>query len=346
MERSAAKPAAIRAAVCCAIAASLSACSGATGLQPLPDPNLSAPRAAALPVPGSRTLSPSPEHAGPDAKQQLLYVSNVSGNAVEVFDAATKTKNPPPLRTITSGISFPRGITTDQKGNLYVANSGNNTVTVYAPNASSPSFTLTDGLDFPVDVKVDGSGNIYVANSPSSGPSIALFPQGSTSPSYDWVPAGVQYLTGIALLNPTTPNQTSIYALAENSVGSTIEGAVISCYPGNVSCTQVSGYAFGYTGGIAVEQSPTSQSPLEYLVVDQGYPGVDTFVNQQLTGQLFTGGVPTYAALNRGRTGLFVVDSRTSRVEKYSFPDNKQLNSYALNNEAYGVAVYPAGTYF
>ena len=68
----------------------------------------------------------------------------------------------------------------DSSGNLYVANAGNNTVSKFAPGATSPNATLT-GLNYPVGLAFDASGNLYVTN--NSGNSVSRFAPGSTSPS-------------------------------------------------------------------------------------------------------------------------------------------------------------------
>ena len=49
--------------------------------------------------------------------------------------------------------------------NLYVANSGDNTVTVYAPGSKKVLRKISQGVSAPVALAFDGSGNLYVANS-------------------------------------------------------------------------------------------------------------------------------------------------------------------------------------
>ena len=57
---------------------------------------------------------------------------------------------------------------------------GNNTVSKFAPGATSPSATLT-GLNLPAALAFDASGNLYVTN--YSGNTVSKFAPGSTSPS-------------------------------------------------------------------------------------------------------------------------------------------------------------------
>ena len=69
--------------------------------------------------------------------------------------------------------------------NLYVANFGNNTVTVYAPGAILPLRTISAGISYPSALAFDSLGNLYVINysfSPSGG-YVTVYAPGSTSVS-------------------------------------------------------------------------------------------------------------------------------------------------------------------
>jgi len=321
----------------------LAGCSGASSALP------GMPAAAVAPQTTLPAAAASMGSAArPDGhKKSLLFVSDNEGNKITVYDAASKTKNPKPLRTITTGVITPNGITTDKSGNLYVANYSVNTVTVYAPNSSTPKTTITNGLNGPWDVKVDGFGNVYVANNPLSGTAyIAEYLAGASSPSTTWnVPSQGMEFSGIALLNPTTKGETSIYALgyvATTSGGAT--GTALSCYPGNGTCSSI-GYTFGQTGGIAIAQSPGGNKPFEWLAVDQYVPGVDIFTTGKPMGQLVTGGTPEFLTLNSTGKQLFVVDRFYGDVAEYSFPAGKLLNTFAGGAQSYGVATYPSGAY-
>ena len=67
--------------------------------------------------------------------------------------------------------------------NLYVADVGNATVAVYAPDSGSVLRTISQGLNSPRSLAFDGSGNLYVGNSGnfSSGPyDVTVYAPGST----------------------------------------------------------------------------------------------------------------------------------------------------------------------
>lgn len=69
-------------------------------------------------------------------------------------------------------------------GNLYVANNGNNTVTVYAPGRVQPLRTISNGISDPWALAFDSSGNLYVLNNIYyDNGDVTVYPPGSTSPS-------------------------------------------------------------------------------------------------------------------------------------------------------------------
>jgi len=76
--------------------------------------------------------------------------------------------------TITAGMNAPTRLAFDAAGNLYVTNTGNNTVTVYNSSLTQiTTATISTGLSRPLGIAVDQSGNVYVANNGKN--SIAIF---------------------------------------------------------------------------------------------------------------------------------------------------------------------------
>ena len=78
-----------------------------------------------------------------------MYVANETGNTVTIYLSlflGGGVGNAPPLLTIRgagTGISRPHDLTVDPGGNLYVTNSGNDTVTIYAAGDIGNAFTAT-----------------------------------------------------------------------------------------------------------------------------------------------------------------------------------------------------------
>jgi hypothetical protein len=133
--------------------------------------------------------------------KHLIYVAsqNSSTGAVYVYSSSGQTQQP--VATITDGIANPTALAVDSSGNLYVANSGNNSVTVYAPGQTSASVTYTDGVSNPSGVTVGSDGTVYIANETGSGSStgtVTEYPSGSTTPSLT-ISLASQYAVGVAL---------------------------------------------------------------------------------------------------------------------------------------------------
>ncbi len=65
----------------------------------------------------------------------------------------------------TNPLSYPRGLAVDSKGNLWVANSGDNNVLEFSPGYSlQTAGTITEGVSNPTGVAFDPIGNLWVAN--------------------------------------------------------------------------------------------------------------------------------------------------------------------------------------
>ncbi len=155
-------------------------------------------------------------------------------------------------------LNAPHGIALDPAGNIYVANTGSNAITVFAAGANnnvSPIRTISGagtGLNAPTGLAFDASGNLFVAN--NAGASITEFAPGangntapvktitgSGGPSAPW---GVA-LDGAGNLYVNDRGTTSIYKFAPGSGLGATPLAVIS------------GTALSGTYGIAVTAGGT-----------------------------------------------------------------------------------------
>jgi streptogramin lyase len=112
-------------------------------------------------------------------KSPWLYVVGNLPDSVYAYDLGEPGF--PQTLAITQGLSAPLGIALDDRGTVYVANSGNGTVTEYAAGQTSPSLTLTE-LATPVGVAVDRKGSVFVSNRAAL-PGVAVYGRGQTVPS-------------------------------------------------------------------------------------------------------------------------------------------------------------------
>ena len=90
---------------------------------------------------------------------QQLFVSDEGDSVINIYAVPKYSL----IGQITDGISEPEGIATDQAGNLYVANLGNDTVTIYEKGTTRPAATLTEPHG-PDDVAVDKHGRLFVGD--------------------------------------------------------------------------------------------------------------------------------------------------------------------------------------
>ena len=116
---------------------------------------------------GSVTLS-EPEGLAFENNGSLLYVANYKSSEIVVLTSTGAEKR------FLYSVGAPVGLGLDGQGNLYIANSGLNTLSVAAGGigqldgpfyVSTPFVTSSQGLNVPWGVALDNSGNIFVANS-------------------------------------------------------------------------------------------------------------------------------------------------------------------------------------
>jgi hypothetical protein len=98
---------------------------------------------------------------------QLIYVADGFANQVLIYPAGNP--NPSPIGALTYGISEPEGMWVDGSGDLFVANTGNNTVEAFRHNQTKPYMIINEsspGHNYgdTADVLIDNYGNTWVAD--------------------------------------------------------------------------------------------------------------------------------------------------------------------------------------
>ena len=152
----------------CAAAALLAGCGGA-------QPPIGAPGA----MPQSRAME---THRQTTSDGSLLYVSSDRLDIVFVYSYPDGVLQ----NELTEDVSGTMGLCSDSGGDVFVANSEKANIAEFAHGASSPKEILTEE-EAPQGCAVDPSTeSLAVANEGTSG--IAIFPAGSTEPTYYHVP--------------------------------------------------------------------------------------------------------------------------------------------------------------
>lgn len=277
---------------------------------------------------GARGLTPA--HRGwlspATATQPLVYVSDNSANAIQIY--AQGASNPSPIGEITDGISAPLGSFVDRHGTLYVANSGNSTVTEYPAGSTSPSVTLSTGLNFPISVAVDHYGNVAVGEFAQG--AILEFPAGSTTAK-----------TTITLL--TKPeglafdNRNHLWA-AWNE-GSTLQGHISKCQHFKAVCTD-QGITEGQSGGLALDRAGNRiLGDITNQIINIYAPG-STSPTRTIS---LAGHYPVKFALDQHEKTLYVADYNSASVLLYDYASGTQTGAISSGLEsAWGVALSPA----
>jgi hypothetical protein len=177
--------------------ASLALCAGCAGGQATPAASgvgtmEQAARVHALlgaPQPAHRAggwLSPAAKKA-----KHLIYVADFTGNAVEIYSATGSDQSP--IGQITDGISGPEGICVDDRGDLFVTDVTNQTVTMY-PHGSTTYKRQYTGFAYPTAVAAGKNGWVYVSD--LVGEKVVEFPKNSTRSK---VTIDITYPQGVAL---------------------------------------------------------------------------------------------------------------------------------------------------
>ncbi len=95
-----------------------------------------------------------------NASGAIVATAELSG----IGAGAAQTSDPGTANTVGSGYSTPQGIAVDAAKNVYIANTGKNTVVEY-PLGSTTPISLGTGLSGPTSVALDNGGNLYIADS-------------------------------------------------------------------------------------------------------------------------------------------------------------------------------------
>jgi hypothetical protein len=151
-----------------------------------------------------------------------------------------------------TGFSQPQGLALDTTGNLYVADTNNSRIQVYAAGFTSSPTTISDPGEFPASVAIDSKGNLGVTNilTTSDGPgSVSFFNQGGT------LLTTLSNAAFAKVLFDAFDDEGNLYIDGTNASGGFVAGEVVGGVSGTAITILATGNSVGYPGGIAISST-------------------------------------------------------------------------------------------
>jgi NHL repeat len=267
-------------------------------------------------APGRITTHAFVDSDGMQAASVKVIVSDAVNNVVNVYNPAGKQ-----LAQLT-GFIEPQGLATDAKGNLYVADTVNSRIQVYAAGFKKAPKTLSDPGQYPAGVAVMNNGQFVAVTNiidVNGGPgSVTLFKKGKA---------------GKAILNSTFARvyfcgfdaKGNLYIDGSDVNGSTVVGRIANLTTGGKTIKVLkTGNTISFPGGVAVTTAG------KIAIDDQSGAAIFTY-NAPKNGSL---GNPVKTT---GLTGV-------SDTVTFAFMANdKDLWTADAGNEASYEFKYPAG---
>jgi hypothetical protein len=271
-------------------------------------------------------------------KGPTIAISDIDNGVVDLFTAAGTQ-----VAQLT-GFRGPHGMASDIKGDLYVADSYNSRVQIYAAGFASPPTTLSDPGQIPSDVDSFANG-AYVAVTnfvtTSSGPgSVSIF-KGSTLQN-NITSSNLRYAEycafdgkGNLYLDGLDPSGYGILGEIPNATsgGSTFEQLATANFIGFPAGIQVTTAG----GRIAIEDAD-SLAIYTYNPPSGGSLGAPTRMTP-LGGSSF----PLSFAFTKDMTNLYLADGGNAQdAAEYAYPTGgKAVSTITVGGAPYGTAVIP-----
>jgi hypothetical protein len=262
----------------------------------------------------------------------VVYVSDAGNENVTEYDQTGGS----PILTI-SGLSEPQGIATDNKSNLYIANTETQQVLVYPAGSTTQSQAIaTNG--YPAGVAVLGN-YIYVSN--------IVNLSGSTPGNFQsFLKNGTPYRSY------NCPQALEVFYITANKHGDVFaDGFDASDAPAvwevpqeTLTCTQLS-IPLNFPGGLAIDNAGN-------LLVDDQEANTISYAPPSYTAQVASSDIggtegldPVTIALQKGNTSIWTANAGAASATQYTYPGGgtATLTISGSFSEPIGVATWPRG---
>jgi len=280
------------------------------------------------------------------AGKSLIFVSDAADGVIDIYPQSGK--NQKMVGQIT-GLTQPQGITTDKKGDLYVANTNSSNVLVYAPPyTGAPKMTISDAHEFPADVAVSSAGVVAitnVCNAPKcrlNTGNVVLYAKGSTKSCASVSDSAFNFTR---VMFAEFDSKGVLYIDGLNGGYQTSFGLVT----GGCDATGITNLDYVYTvsfpGGIQIDKAGRIAfcDPIR-LQVATFDPPVDGAFGEPVSTTPLTGSIsPLGIAILASGTNLYAADSGGSGLaEEYEYTAGGTAeNTIAVGGQPIGIAVTP-----
>jgi hypothetical protein len=290
--------------------------------------------------PGQTVVHPFVDVAAIQATTTKIFVSDAADNVVNIYNTSGKQ-----LGQLT-GFSQPQGLATDVKGKLYVADTNNSQILVYAPPYNKAPKKLADPGYFPAGVSVVtigtttyvGVSNICSAPNCTQG-GFKLFKNGKAQKAFQSSKIYRVYFLGFDAKG-------NIYASGQDSNFNVVVGEVAKATSGGKTFKPLTtGNTILFPGGVEV----TTKGKI--AVDDQSGAAIYTYnppKNGSLgspiktTGLNGSGDAVTFA-FTQSNKDLWTADAAFGDSFEFAYPaGGSAVKTISVGGQPIGVAVVPA----
>jgi|SRR5271169_2162432 len=266
----------------------------------------------------------------------MIVVSDAADNVVNVYN------NSGTLIGQLNGFFEPQGLASDRAGNLYVADTANSRIQIYAKGFTSPPTTLSDPGQYPAGVDVRGNGGLIAVTNiidTNGGPgSVTLYRNGVAKATILNSSFARVYFCAF----DATGN---LYVDGEDASGNVLVGEIANASTGGRTFSTLTYSApISFPGGIQVTNSG------QIAILDQLGPIIYTF-NPPVGGSLGSpvatttldgSSDPVTFAFKVAALQLYTADAGLAESLEFAYPGGGSSEAtISVGGQPIGVAVVP-----
>jgi len=273
------------------------------------------------------------------AAKELVFATNYGYGYIYVYDTTGK------MITEITGLSGPQGLTVDQKGNLYCADTNNSNVLVYKPPYTKSPTTLSDANWYPAGVAVLTIGkNTWVAASNiCSAPDctqggFTIYKNGKEQTPFQSSSIYRVYFVDF-------DKKGNLYADGENSSGSVVVGWVPGATKGKTTFDVLTtGNSIEFPGGVQVtSKGDIAIDDQEGYAVYTYKPPVKGSLGSPIATTSLSGASDVVEfALTANNKDLWGGDYGNSAADEWAYTAGGSAVTSFSTEYPIGIAVYPA----